>query len=73
MKLAYDAETDTLTIVLREVPVAESTEEPSGAILDYDAEGRPVGLEILDPSERVDAVDTVELKVGGRAHAAAAE
>ena len=34
MKVIYDRETDTLTIVLSDVPVAESDEDKPGAILD---------------------------------------
>lgn len=53
MKVTYDTRTDTLTIILREAPVSESDEDKPGVILDYDAEGNLVGLEILDASKRV--------------------
>jgi YD repeat-containing protein len=49
--------------VLRDAPIRESEEERSGVILDYDAAGRLVALEILDASTRVDTVDSVQLKV----------
>ncbi len=45
-------------------------------ILDYDAQGRLIALEILDASSRVDGVDTVQLQVipkAGVKPAAAAE
>jgi uncharacterized protein YuzE len=35
MKVIYDRETDTLTIILTETPVAESDEDKPGVILDY--------------------------------------
>ena len=54
MKAHYDEETDTLTLVLREVPVAESDEDKPGVILDYDGDGNLVSLEILDASRRVE-------------------
>ena len=38
MKITYDAATDTLTVVLRDATTRISEEE-SGVILDYDAEG----------------------------------
>ncbi len=53
MRVTYDARTDTLTIILRETPVSESDEDKPGVILDYDADGNLVGLEILDASRRV--------------------
>ena len=54
MKMRYDAETDTLTLTLRDTPVSESEEERLGVvILDYAADGMLTGLEILDASRRV--------------------
>jgi uncharacterized protein YuzE len=53
MKVIYDRETDTLTIIFAESPVAESDEDKPGVILDYDDKGNLVSLEILDASRRV--------------------
>jgi uncharacterized protein YuzE len=53
MRVIYDAQTDTLTIILSEAPVLESDEDKPGMILDYDADGNVVSLEILDASRRV--------------------
>lgn len=63
MKVVYDAETDTLTITLRDEPVRASEEERSGVILDYAADGTLTGLEILDASRRVPKPTTVEIEV----------
>jgi uncharacterized protein YuzE len=63
VKIAYDAETDTLTLTLRDVPVRESEEERSGVILDYDEDGSLVGIEILDASRRVTGPTSVQLEV----------
>jgi len=53
MKVVYDPDTDTLTVVLRSAPVSDSDEEQPGLILDFDEEGDLVGLEILDAARRV--------------------
>jgi len=52
MRVIYDAGTDTLTIILSEAPVVESDEDKPGIILDYDAGGSVISLEILDASRR---------------------
>ncbi len=54
MKGTYDAETDTLRIILNSTAVvAESDEDTPGLILDYDANGNLVSLELLDASKKV--------------------
>jgi uncharacterized protein YuzE len=63
MKVEHDPRTDTLTILLADVPVAESDAPSPGVIPDYDAEGRLVGLEILDASMRVEQPSRVEVSV----------
>jgi YD repeat-containing protein len=65
MKATYDPHTDTLTLELRAVPMAESDEDKPGVILDYDAEGNLVGVEILDASRRVTGARTMEFAVAG--------
>jgi uncharacterized protein YuzE len=52
MKVIYDKETDTLSIIFSEAKVADSDEVREGLILDYDKAGRLVSLELLDASER---------------------
>lgn len=54
LAVKYDARTDTLTVVFRDVPVAESDEDKPGVILDYDAGGNIVLIEVLDASKRVE-------------------
>jgi YD repeat-containing protein len=61
MKVNYDAKTDTLTVIFREVPVAESDEEKPGVILDYDEAGNIVSIEVLDASRRVEEPRMVTL------------
>lgn len=54
MRVNYNAKTDTLTVIFRDVPVAESDEDKPGVIIDYDAAGNIVAIEVLDASQRVD-------------------
>ena len=63
MRIIYDRETDTLTVIFAETPVAESDEDKPGVILDYDAAGNLVSLEILDASHRVTAPSRIEYQV----------
>jgi uncharacterized protein YuzE len=63
MKVSYDPQTDTLTVILKEgVPVAESDEDKPGVILDYDTEGNLISLEILDASLRVTETRRIEFQ-----------
>jgi uncharacterized protein YuzE len=63
MKVIYDCETNTLTIILADTPIAESDEDKPGVILDYDASGNLVSLEILDASRRVRLPNQIEYQV----------
>ncbi|MFN8489211.1 MAG: DUF2283 domain-containing protein [Caldilineaceae bacterium] len=63
MKVIYERETDTLTIILADTPVAESDEDKPGIILDYDTSGNLVSLEILDASRRVTLPNKIEYQV----------
>lgn len=63
MNVTYDPRTDTLSIVLAPADVAESDEDKPGVILDYDAAGNLVGLEILDASKRIPDPTRVDLRV----------
>ena len=53
MKITYDPESDTLSVILKDAPIAESDEDKPGVILDFDADGDVVAFEILDASHRV--------------------
>jgi uncharacterized protein YuzE len=54
MKVTYDAGVDVLRIVFRDAPVEESDEDKPGVILDYDAEGNIIGLEVLNASRQIE-------------------
>ncbi|HEY9526395.1 MAG TPA: DUF2283 domain-containing protein [Anaerolineales bacterium] len=63
MKVIYDRETDTLTVIFSESVVSESDEDKPGVILDYDDQGDLVSLEILDASRRVTVPSKIEYQV----------
>lgn len=63
MKVTYDPEVDVVRILLRDGVIAESDEDKPGVILDYDEQGRLVGLEILNASQRVDNPSEVDYAV----------
>lgn len=63
MRVIYDSKTDTLTIILSDAPVTESDEDKPGIILDYDASGNLVSLEVLDASRRVGLPTQIEYQV----------
>lgn len=54
MKLNYHPETDSLYIDLSERPSMESREVSEGVVLDYDVEGRLVGIDIDNASNKID-------------------
>ena len=63
MKASYDAQTDTVSVILKVgANIAESDESRPGIILDFDEGGNLVSLEILDASQRVTDADRMEFQ-----------
>ena len=60
MKLHYYPETDSLYIELRDRPGADVREVGEGIVVDVDADGNPVGIDIDGASQRLD-LSTLEL------------
>ena len=54
MKFRYYPETDTLSIRLAARPGADADEIAPDVVVDYDAEGRVVALEVEHASEQMD-------------------
>ena len=63
MKLHYYPETDSLYIDLAVRPSTDSREISDGLVVDYDDEGRIVGLDIQHASQQLDlsTIDTESL------------
>lgn len=63
MKADYDRKVDVLTVIFSEALVEESDEIKPGVIVDFDAGGNVVGLEILDASQRIQNPLSMEFAV----------
>jgi uncharacterized protein YuzE len=63
MKLHYYPETDSLYIELKSAPGAETREIVEGLVVDFDAKGDVVGLDIDHASHKLDLskVETIAL------------
>ncbi|MBE0525181.1 MAG: DUF2283 domain-containing protein [Methanosarcinales archaeon] len=66
MKVVYDPETDTLTLILRDMPIAESDEIKEGLIIDYSEDNKIVSIEMLDASENVAEPQAFSYEIKGR-------
>jgi uncharacterized protein YuzE len=53
MKLSYYPDTDSVYIDLLETPSVDSRESSEGIVLDYDAAGHVVGIDIDNASQKV--------------------
>lgn len=65
MKVIYDRDSDTLTLILKDVPIEESDEQKEGVILDYDSKGDLVSVEILNASRKVAEPEGIEFRLAG--------
>jgi len=54
MKISYDKATDSLYIHLADRPSVDSSEVNDGVVLDFDANGALVGIDLQHASERAD-------------------
>jgi YD repeat-containing protein len=54
MRITYDEEVDVVRIEFRNAVIAETDEDRPGILLDYDAEGNVVSIEILEASRRME-------------------
>lgn len=63
MKIKYDSEVDVLLMILSDAEVMESDESNPGIILDFDAEGNVVRIEILDAAEKGNSPFKVEYEL----------
>ncbi len=71
MKLHYYPETDSLYIDLNSRPSADSCEIANGLVIDFDAEGNIVGIDIDHASHKLDltTLETVSIPALTTRHA----
>ncbi len=63
MRIRVDLESDALYFRITETPIEESEEVSPGVIVDYDKNGRVVGVETLNVKERFSRRDLSHVKV----------
>ncbi|NBC03544.1 MAG: DUF2283 domain-containing protein [Bacteroidetes bacterium] len=63
MTIKYDKEADAMYLKFSDAEVAESDEDKPGIIIDYDKEGKIVGIELLDASQQTDHPSSVVYEV----------
>lgn len=68
MKLQYYPETDSLYIDLLSRPGTESREISEGVVLDYDAQGVLVGIDIDNASKKLDLTELILSKLPTQHH-----
>ncbi|HEX9582964.1 MAG TPA: DUF2283 domain-containing protein [Gammaproteobacteria bacterium] len=72
MKLNYYPDTDSLYIDLSERPSTESREISEGVVLDYDVDGKLVGIDIDNASNKVELEKLILSRLPGKVETAAA-
>ena len=63
MKIEYSKEADALYVYFKEEFVAKSKEIEDGVVIDFDAKGQLIGIEVLDVSQRFSLSDIVNVNI----------
>jgi len=61
MRVRVDKAADAVYLNLTDRPIKDSAEVADGIVVDYDDEGRIVGVEILDASKRTNDPEVLKL------------
>jgi uncharacterized protein YuzE len=63
MRMRFDSDSDALYVRFSERTIEETSEVRPGVMLDFDADGHIVGVEILNASEALGVADLKQLAV----------
>ncbi len=63
MKIEYSKRADALYVYFRHAMVAKSKEIEEGVVIDFDAEGHIVGIEILDATQRMQSKELANVSI----------
>jgi uncharacterized protein YuzE len=66
MRIIFDPETDTLSLIFKDEKIAESDEVREGVIIDYSKDGKIVSIEILDASEQISEPQGILYEIKGK-------
>lgn len=64
MKINYDPHVDAVSITLRKGTVDRTVEIAPEIMLDFDKDGRPLYLEILDASTKIGKANVNSIRIG---------
>lgn len=63
MKIEYSKEVDAIYVYFKEEYVSKSKEIEDGVVVDFDANGQLIGIEVLDVSQRFSLSDIVNINI----------
>lgn len=63
MKIEFDKKADALYIYIQEKPVNKTKEIEEGVLVDFDEDGRLIGLEVMDVTKRFSLSDIANLQI----------
>jgi len=66
MKVIFDPQTDTMSLIFRKDDIVDSDEVREGVIIDYNKDGKIVSMEILDASEQITEPEGVLYELKGK-------
>jgi uncharacterized protein YuzE len=64
MKINYDPQVDALSVTLRKGVVDRTVEIAPEIMIDFDKEGRPLYLEILDATTKIGKSNMTSVRIG---------